>query len=75
VTINLENWIGKFLPSEGETCFFSLDGSDVAAWLEKQGYLVVENRDTGRNGLAVTSAGICVSTNGYVSERRKNGRI
>ena len=59
---------GTFLPSSGETCFRTLDGSDVAAWLRKQGFEVVDNYDTGRNGLAITACGLAVSTNGYVSD-------
>lgn len=54
-----------WLPSRGETCFRTLDGSDVAAWLERQGYKVASFRDTGSNGLAVTECGWQVSTNGY----------
>jgi hypothetical protein len=57
-----------FLPSHGDTAFRTLDGSDVAAWLERQGYMVVSYRDTGRNGLAITECGFAVSTNGYVTK-------
>jgi len=56
-----------YLPSQGETCFRSLDGSDVANWLRAQGYSVASHRDTGRNGLAITACGFKVSTNGHVS--------
>lgn len=59
--------IGGFLPSSGETDFRTLDGSDVAAWLRKNGYEVVRHYDTGRNGLAITACGLAVSTNGHVS--------
>lgn len=58
---------GFFLPSYGETSFRTRDGSDVAEWLTKNGYTVIANRDTGRNGLATTACGVNVSTNGYVS--------
>jgi hypothetical protein len=58
---------GTFLPSHGETCFRSLDGSDVALWLSRQGYEVTDFHDTGRNGQAITACGFVVSTNGYVS--------
>lgn len=60
--------LNAFLPSRGETCFNTLDGSDVAAWLRKNGHTVIGNYDTGRNGLAVTVGGVAVSTNGYVSK-------
>ena len=61
---------GGFLPSYGETCFRTLDGIDVARWLEAQGYDVASNRDTGRNGEAITTCGIVVSTNGYVHKKQ-----
>lgn len=54
------------LPARNETCFKKLDGSDVAAWLRSQGYTVKTNYDTGNNGLAITTCGIAVSSNGYV---------
>ena len=46
--------------------FRTLDGSDVAEWLSRNGYDVIHNEDTGRNGLARTDCGAHVSTNGYV---------
>ena len=58
-----------FLPNEISANFRSLDGSCVRAFLESQGYQVVSNRDTGRNGEATTSCGITVSTNGYVHNK------
>ena len=60
--------VGTYLPSYGKTCFKSLDGSDVAKWLEKNGEKVIEYYDTGRNGLAITEKGITISTNGYISK-------
>jgi len=65
--VNLNEYEGRWLPSYGETCFNTLDGSDVAAWLQSQGYTVVSNGDTGRYGYAVTACGWHVSTNGHVS--------
>ncbi len=64
--IKLSNYNGKYLPSRGATAFNTLDGSDVLKWLESIGETVVSNRDTGRNGEAVTKSGYVVSTNGYV---------
>ena len=58
---------GFYLPSEGETCFKTLDGSDTAEWLRGQGYKVLENGDTGGHGYALTECGVYVSTNGRVS--------
>jgi hypothetical protein len=59
--------VNAYLPSSGETAFRTLDGSDVAAWLRANGYEVIRNYDTGRNGLAITACGLAVSTNGHVS--------
>ena len=66
IMVNLNEYEGRHLRSDGETCFNSLDGSDVAAWLKSKGYTVVSNGDTGRNGYAETACGWRVSTNGYV---------
>ncbi len=66
--INLNKMVGKFLPSEGETCFSSLDGRDVKKWLESQGHKVIAFWDTGRCGIAKTDDGFLVSTNGYVTK-------
>lgn len=57
-----------YIPQRGATCFHSLDGSDVAKWLESIGEKVVSFHDTGRNGLAITESGYRVSTNGHVSK-------
>jgi hypothetical protein len=65
--------VNAYLPSRGETCFRTLDGSDVAAWLRANGYEVIRNYDTGRNGLAITACGLSVSTNGYVSRVANRG--
>jgi hypothetical protein len=63
--IDLEKMIGKFFPSNGETSFRTLDGSDVAAFLERNGEPCIGFFDTGRNGIALTVSGYSVSTNGY----------
>lgn len=59
---------GFYLPAEGETCFMTRDGSDAAAWLAAQGFEVLGNYDTGRNGLVFFKAeGVLMQTssNGY----------
>ena len=63
----LAEFVGRHIPQTGATCFLSLDGSDVAAWLTSNGYTVTDHHDTGRNGVAITACGYRVSTNGYVS--------
>ena len=66
----IESYVNNsWLPSDGETCFRTLDGADVAAFLTRAGYTVVRNYDTGRNGQAETACGLIVSTNGRVSRR------
>ena len=63
---------GTFLPSEGDTCFRSLDGEDIAEYLIKHGYLVIRHFDTGSNGLAITACGFAVSSNGWISKVKKH---
>jgi hypothetical protein len=63
---------GKFLPGNISDGWCAarpqdrMDGTCVADWLRGIGETVVSNRDTGRNGEAVTASGYVVSTNGYV---------
>ena len=57
---------GAYIPTYGEICEKStLDGSNIRTYLEKRGFKVIKNYDTGNNGLAITEEGISVSTNGY----------
>ena len=64
--MQLSDYVNSFIPSHGETAFSSLDGSDVAEWLESIGETVTHHENTGRNGIAHTASGYSVSTNGYV---------
>lgn len=64
--MTLSNYVNSYLPGNGVTAFKTLDGSDVAEWLESIGETVISNKDTGRNGIAYTASGYSVSTNGYV---------
>lgn len=63
---------GRFLPNSISDSWCStrpqdrMNGACVAEWLRNIGETVVSNRDTGRNGEAVTASGYVVSTNGYV---------
>ena len=43
-----------------------LDGKFARQYLESLGFEVVENGDNGRNGFAITSCGLYLSTNGYI---------
>lgn len=62
---------GGFIPTCGEICEnSSLDGNNIRTYLEKRGFKVIKNYDTGNNGLAITEEGICVSTNGYCSRKK-----
>lgn len=70
--INLEDYIGKFLPDNISGHFHTLDGSCVAAYLIMIGYKVINNHDTGKNGEAETEEGFIVSTNGYVCKQFKH---
>lgn len=53
-------------------CFADLDGSEARRFLESKGFEVIANRDTGRNGVAITGCGISLSTNGYIHITHKN---
>ena len=64
--VRVEDFIGGFLPNRISAGFRTLDGSDVARWLDWNGYDVIGNWDTGTQGRAVTRCGLSVSTNGYV---------
>jgi hypothetical protein len=62
---------GSFLPhSLAHQIPQDLDGSGCRKFLEAHGYKVVSNRDTGRNGEAVTECGLVLSTNGYIYRRK-----
>lgn len=43
-----------------------LDGTFARQYLESLGFTVVSNGDNGRNGYAITSCGLYLSTNGYI---------
>ena len=45
----------------------TLDGSDVAAYMESIGFEVVGFKDTGRCGLVTLKNGVQISTNGYAA--------
>lgn len=63
----LASYENQYIPQQGATYIDNaLDGSGVRKFLEARGYTVISNRDTGRNGEAVTACGFVVSTNGYV---------
>ena len=64
--MELNKYLKKYLPSEISAKFRTLDGRDIKKWLQQKGYDVVSNEDTGTTGLATTSSGICVTSNGYV---------
>lgn len=55
-----------YLPRRiGYSEYADLDGKEARRFLEACGFEVVENRNDGRNGVAVTREGIQLSTNGY----------
>lgn len=59
--------VGEYLKGDDgqRLTFFDMDGELAKQWLESQGYTVIKNYDDSSNGLAVTSCGIALSTNGY----------
>lgn len=44
-----------------------LDGTFAKKYLESKGFTVIENGDKGTHGYALTSEGIYLSTNGFIS--------
>lgn len=57
---------GQFLPNSFMDGLFDLDGTLLAAALEKLGFEIAEHYDAGRYGIVKTVEGIQVHTNGYV---------
>ena len=49
------------------TPYADLDAAHARAFLEAKGFEVIKNYDTGFNGWAITSCGIKLSTNGFLS--------
>ena len=47
--------------------YADLDATHARQFLESKGFEVIKNYDTGYNGWAITSCGIKLSTNGYIS--------
>lgn len=68
--------IGAYIPDRCDyKAFADLDGTEARKYLESKGFVVVENRDTGTHGLAITSCGIHLSTNGYIRRKSKEDQI
>ena len=64
--MNIKDYEGKYIPQTKEVSFNSVDGSDVARWLESINEVVISFKDIGTNGQAITASGYAVSTNRYV---------
>jgi len=60
--------IGKYIPSDGETCFFS--GDDIKAWLESAGYKVIDTFRGPSSAFCITGCGVKVFENGYAHKIR-----
>jgi len=60
---------GGFVHTPEYKCFADLDGTHARQFLESKGFNVIENKDTGYNGLAITDCGVYLSTNGHISQR------
>lgn len=53
----------------------TLDGSDVAEYMEGIGFTVEDFHDTGRNGLVTLSCGVQISTNGCALRKPSNWKV
>ncbi|MFJ2043920.1 hypothetical protein ACIOBL_09965 [Paenibacillus taichungensis] len=58
--------LGEFIADQNYQCFADLNGTEARRYLESKGFEVVRNFDTGHNGIAITTCGIHLSTNGYI---------
>lgn len=56
-----------FLPEDVFKPFVDLDGASAKAFFEANGYTVAAHGDIGTNGVAVTTCGWTLSTNGHLS--------
>jgi hypothetical protein len=61
---------GGWVTSKEYECFADLDGTHAKEFLENKGFTVAFNKDTGYNGIAVTTCGIHLSTNGYMYKKK-----
>ena len=63
----IANHSGQFLSAKinGYKSYADLDGTHAAEYLAAAGFDVIHHYDTGNNGLAITSEGYALSTNGY----------
>lgn len=58
-------YLGFFLDTDGIR--YDLDGLGMAVYLKSIGFNVTRNYDARTNGFVITSDGVKVSTNGFVS--------
>lgn len=54
-----------YLPHYLFQAYADLDGTHAKKCLEALGFIVIESKDTGRYGYALTNDGIMLHTNGY----------
>ncbi|MDB5054016.1 MAG: hypothetical protein JWM44_2066 [Bacilli bacterium] len=61
---------GNFIYDPDYKEFADLDGKEAKRYLESKGFTVANHYDTGRNGLALTTCGVRLSTNGHLSKKK-----
>ncbi|RAI89572.1 hypothetical protein DET54_11440 [Paenibacillus pabuli] len=60
---------GEFIEDHNYQCFADLNGTEGRRYLESKGFEVVRNLEMGCNGIAITTCGIHLSTNGYIYKK------
>lgn len=63
--------IGFFIKDNDFKPFADLDGTEAKRYLESLGFKVIDNGDVMTHGYALTSEGVYLSTNGYISLRKE----
>jgi len=63
---------GDFIYDPEYREFADLNGAEAARYLTSKGFEVVKHFDAGTNGWAITSCGMKLSTNGFLSRIRGN---
>lgn len=59
-----------FLKDNDYKPFADLDGKEAKRYLKSKGFKVIKNGDVLTHGYALTSDGVYLSTNGYISIKR-----
>lgn len=62
--------IGFFLKDDEYKPFADLNGKEARRYLTSKGFKVIKSGDVNTHGFALTSEGVYLSTNGYISLKK-----